>query len=154
MSSSILGSQFSAGDFYKGALANRVKLAALELIGTIRRKEADWKNGRFIRTLESLDNRRAINNRLTTIILVLFAGVRLGTVAARAQDATWEPSAGAGTGDWHTPGNWTPGSVPTATGTATLETPDQRKSPSQVSPRLVPSVSMPERHPISLISIF
>jgi outer membrane autotransporter protein len=67
--------------------------------------------------LESLDSRRAVNDRLTTVILALFAGLCLGTIAAHPQDATWEPSSAPGTSDWNTPGNWTPGSVPTGTAT-------------------------------------
>jgi autotransporter-associated beta strand protein len=45
-------------------------------------------------------------------IAALLAGVSLSAVAAHAQDATWNLN---GTGEFNTPSNWTPATVPTGT---------------------------------------
>jgi autotransporter-associated beta strand protein len=78
----------------------------------------------------SVDRRRSGNDRFTTVVLVLFAGVWFGTSVAHAQvNATWEVSAPSPPGEetfWNNPGNWTavppvlPPMVPT--GTATFST--------------------------------
>ena len=63
----------------------------------------------------SNDGRRPVNDRLTTITLVLLASVWFGTVAAGAQDATW--SSAPATAEWTSAANWVPTSPPTGTAT-------------------------------------
>jgi outer membrane autotransporter protein len=77
----------------------------------------------------SRNRRRPGTERLTTVILVLFTGLRLGTVVAHAQDdATWSSTPAEtltpGTANWNTLDNWVPpiGPAIVPTGTATLGT--------------------------------
>jgi autotransporter-associated beta strand protein len=71
--------------------------------------------GKVPTSFGSIDGCRRPANRLTTIILVLYAGVCFGTVAAHAKDATWLSAPGSGV--WSIVANWTPAVVPTGTAT-------------------------------------
>ncbi len=85
-------------------------------------------NQRDTRKHRSVDSRRPANDRLNhaTVsyrisrmlrngVLILLAGVCLGTVTAYAQDATWLLTPGSS--DWNTDANWTPAAAPTGTAT-------------------------------------
>jgi hypothetical protein len=65
-------------------------------------------------------DRRRPAKRLTTVILVLFAGVWFGTFTAHAQDATW--SSAPTSNNWNTAANWVPPAGPSVvpTGTASF----------------------------------